>query len=278
MLAVAVGSLVALSAVGAPSAFADSRSTERVGSHSYELYRPSGLASPAPLVVVLHGGFGTGKQVERDYGWNRQARAGRFVVAYPDGIARSWNAGGCCGQAQSRNVDDLGFLRRVVDDVARKAPVDRKRVFIAGMSNGAMMALRAVCQTSVFRGAVSVAGTLVSSCERPASVLQIHGTADPRVRYQGGTGSGSAQVDGQAIEAVDQRLRRLARCPAPKRSRVGTVVRSTATCPSGRVVELITIEGMGHQWPGASKRLPTLGPPSSAINATQVAWRYFARL
>ena len=68
---------------------------------SYGVYRPAGLTGPAPLVVMLHGGFGTGAQAEKSYGWDAQADAGHFVVAYPNGLDRAWDAGGgCCG---SRN-------------------------------------------------------------------------------------------------------------------------------------------------------------------------------
>ena len=65
---------------------------------TYRVYRPARLAGPAPLVVMLHGGFGTGAQAERSYHWDAHADAAHFVVAYPDGLDRAWNAGGgCCG-------------------------------------------------------------------------------------------------------------------------------------------------------------------------------------
>ncbi|HNP58395.1 MAG TPA: PHB depolymerase family esterase [Gordonia sp. (in: high G+C Gram-positive bacteria)] len=261
-----VGSAIMLLSLGTSTAQAQrEKSTERIGSRSYELFQPSGLAD-APLVVVLHGGFGSGRQAQRAYGWDAKARAGGFVVAFPNGVGNSWNAGNCCGRASQQGVDDVAFLRAVVDDATRKAPVDHRRVFVAGMSNGAMMALRMACQTSVFRGAASVAGTLVTSCDQPASVLQIHGTADRNVPYDGGRGSGFARVDGEAIPAIDARFRRLDACPAPAVSRSGKVTTSRADCPSGRKVELITVERMGHQW------------PSSPINATDAIWRYFSAL
>ena len=77
---------------------------------TYLLYRPASLSQqvPAPLVVVLHGGYGSGSQAERSYHWDALADRQGFVVAYPDGIGRSWNAGGiCCGPALRDNVDDV---------------------------------------------------------------------------------------------------------------------------------------------------------------------------
>jgi len=55
---------------------------------SYRLYIPAGLASPAPLVVIMHGGFGSAQQAERAYGWHELADSAKFVVAYPDGVGR----------------------------------------------------------------------------------------------------------------------------------------------------------------------------------------------
>ena len=187
----------------------------------------------------------------------------QLKLRFPDAICVGCST---AGEVSQQGVDDVAFLRAVVDDATRKAPVDHRRVFVAGMSNGAMMALRMACQTSVFRGAASVAGTLVTSCDQPASVLQIHGTADRNVPYDGGRGSGFARVDGEAIPAIDARFRRLDACPAPAVSRSGKVTTSRADCPSGRKVELITVERMGHQW------------PSSPINATDAIWRYFSAL
>ncbi|GED97682.1 extracellular catalytic domain type 1 short-chain-length polyhydroxyalkanoate depolymerase [Gordonia crocea] len=275
--ATVVLSLTLAACLGTAPSSADSRSTHHIGDRTYRLYEPAGLTS-APLVLVLHGGFGTGRAAERSYGWDAQARSGRFAVAYPDGTARAWNAGTCCGRPSQTRVDDVGFLRRVVDDVARRTSIDRRRVFVAGMSNGAMMALRMVCQTSKFRGAASVSGTLVTGCARPASIIQIHGTADPRVPYRGGVGSGSARVDGEAIPSVDARFRRLAHCAPPTRTRHGSVAVSSARCPGGRAVTLLSIDGMGHHWPGQTQPSPLSGPPSSAINATAVIWRFFDRL
>src|SRR5580658_10317195 len=80
---------------------------------TYRIYRPAGLtrSKPVPLVIVLHGGFGTGEQAEKAYGWDQAADRHHFVVVYPDGIGRSWHAGAdCCGESKSRNVDDVGFI------------------------------------------------------------------------------------------------------------------------------------------------------------------------
>ncbi|POY06589.1 polyhydroxybutyrate depolymerase, partial [Mycobacterium kansasii] len=83
---------------------------------SYRLYKPAGLPRAAPLVVMLHGGFGSARQAERSYDWDELADSEKFVVAYPDGLNRAWNAngGGCCGRSAREGVDDVAFVNAAV--------------------------------------------------------------------------------------------------------------------------------------------------------------------
>src|ERR1700761_5817828 len=97
-------------------------------SRTFHLYRPPGLGDGAPLVVMLHGGFGTGAQAERSYHWDSEADAGHFLVAYPDGLMRAWNAGSCCGEPQRTNADDVGFITAMVGAIGQEIPIDRARV------------------------------------------------------------------------------------------------------------------------------------------------------
>ena len=108
-----------------------------------------------------------------------------------------------------------------------------------------------------------------------------HGTADKNIPYQGGEGDGVAHIDGPAIPALNATWRGIDHCAAPVITTAGVVTISTATCPAGRTVELVTIAGAGHQWPGAipdrlAQILLHTDPPSTALNATQVIWQFFA--
>jgi len=140
-------------------------------SRTFHLYRPAGLSDGAALVVMLHGGFGTGAQAERSYHWDSEADGGHFLVAYPDGLMRAWNAGTCCGEPKRTNTDDLGFITAMVGAIEQEMPIDRARIYATGMSNGAMMALRLGCQTDTFAAIAPVAGTLLTDCSaaRPTS-------------------------------------------------------------------------------------------------------------
>jgi len=251
---------------------------------TYHVYRPASLPARAPLVVMLHGGFGTGKQAEESYGWDAAADAGHFLVAYPDGVGRAWNVGGgCCGVPASTGVDDVAFVTRMVDAIAATVPVDRDRVYATGVSNGGLLAYRLACDTTVFAAIGPDSATLLGPCSAPApvSVIHIHGTADHNIPYDGGPGDGPGHIDGPAVADVVAAWRRVDGCPAPAVTDAPPVTSSVASCPHGRAVELVTIAGAGHQWPGGDnkpvvQRVLGLDPPSTALSATDTIWRFFA--
>jgi polyhydroxybutyrate depolymerase len=253
-------------------------------SRSYTVYRPADLPAAAPLVVMLHGGFGSASQAEKSYGWDAEADAGHFLVAYPDGLNRAWNAGGgCCGTPGRTGTDDIGFITAMVSAIERAVPVDTDRVYATGISNGGIMAYDLACHTTVFAAIGPDSATQLGGCPdpRPLSVIAIHGTADQKIPYNGGKGDGTAHIDGPAVPAVNASWRQAGHCAAPTVTTAGTVTTSLAGCPGGRAVELVTISGAGHQWPGAApksagQRLLGGDPPSTALNATAVIWRFFA--
>ena len=118
---------------------------------SYLVYRPAHLPAAAPLVVMLHGGFGTAANAEKTYGWDAEADSGGFIVAYPDGLNHAWNTGGgCCGQSARTNVDDVGFITQMVAEIESDAPIDHSRVYAAGISNGGIMTYTLACKTTIF--------------------------------------------------------------------------------------------------------------------------------
>lgn len=265
-----------------PSTTVEHLTVDGVG-RSYRLHVPWTRARARPLLLVLHGGFGSGRQAEQAYGWDRVADRNDFLVAYPDGWHRAWNTGGgCCGRPAARGLDDARFLEEVVRRVSSDYDVDADRIYLTGMSNGAMMAYTMACRSSVFAAIAPVAGTQLVSCPEaaPVSVIHVHGLADNRVRFAGGPGEGVAQVDGPPVEQVVATWRRIDRCEAPTVTASGPVRTSTAVCAEGRAVTLVTIEGAGHQWPGSAAgragQLLGADPPSQALDATAAIWAFFA--
>jgi len=119
------------------------------------------------------------------------------------------------------------------------------------------------CHTTIFAAIGPDSATELGGCPAPAplSVIHIHGTADKNIPYQGGEGDGVAHIDGPSVPSLNARWRGIDHCAAPATKTAGAVTTSTAACPGGRTVELITIAGAGHQWPGAVP--PTRWPSAS---------------
>ncbi len=186
----------------------------------YDIFVPGGLKTPAPALLVLHGGGSDainairvtcpdGKLTHQDCITNHAAR-NAYVIVTPRGTSRrllkrmrTWNAGGgdigkqwicTSGLACENNVDDIGYFNALLDALTVSNQVDMRRVYVTGISNGAAMAHRLACEMPHRIAAIAaVAGanqvSAVQGCkpDRPVPVLQIHGTADCAWRYGGGT-------------------------------------------------------------------------------------------
>jgi poly(3-hydroxybutyrate) depolymerase len=159
------------------------------------------------LVVVLHGGLGSAERIadaksEAGMNLNDAADKNGFVVAYLNGTSiarmlpgtmRGWNAGACCGQPAQTDVDDVGYIAGAVKNLEQQYNIAPGRAFAVGHSNGAMMALRMMCETHVFAAAVSISGALeTDDAQCPAAsgarILAIHGVDDANVPVAGGVG------------------------------------------------------------------------------------------
>lgn len=227
---------------------------------SYLVHVPPGLEQPTGLVINLHGaGMTAGAQAAMT-NYNAVADQHGFVVAYPEGIDLSWADGRGASVPDRQGVDDVGFLVALADRLTQDFGIDRGRVFATGLSAGAFMANRLACsRADVFSAVAPVAGTLGSafpcSPSQPVSVLNIHGTADNVVPFNGGpmVGRGGAS-DILAAPAMAERWRELNGCPAPvEDSPAPSVHRFTsAGCADGTEVSFVQIDGGGHTWLDAS--------------------------
>ncbi len=159
----------------------------------YRLHLPPGLdaGSPVPLVFNYHGFTSNAAQQELLSGMNAVADTARFLVCYPDGMNASWNVGWVFGST----ADDVGFTSALIDELHGKYNIDLNRVYACGMSNGGFMSYRLACELSSRIAAIaSVTGSMVpgalGTCKpgRPVPVLEMHGTADNVVNYNGTTG------------------------------------------------------------------------------------------
>ncbi|MFZ4720742.1 MAG: alpha/beta hydrolase family esterase [Ilumatobacteraceae bacterium] len=168
-------------------------------SRPYDVFTPSGYdaATPTPLVILLHGYGASGVIQEGYFGVQALAEEKGFLYVHPDGTKnvagdQFWNAtDACCGFRS--DVDDVAYLTGIIDAVAQQWNVDPKRVFLMGHSNGGFMSYRMACDVSDRIAAIaSLAGATFddpTACtpKEPVSVLQVHGTADGTIGYEGGT-------------------------------------------------------------------------------------------
>jgi polyhydroxybutyrate depolymerase len=218
---------------------------------SYRLYIPARVPASAALVVMMHGYSATARQTERASRWDETADAGKFVVAYPEGLDRAWNVNGagCCGRPASQGVDDIGFIGATVGDVAKNIGIDPHKVYATGMSNGGVMSYTLACATDIFAAIGPVAGAQLNSCRspHPTSVMHIHGTADQVVPYAGGQGFNAMNFP--PAQEANTFWRNVDQCGNPTVPTEGPVGISTVGCADNRGVVLLTVAGGGHDWP-----------------------------
>lgn len=264
--------------------------TLRVGGleRSYLLLDARRGDRPAPLVVVLHGGGGNPETMMPR--WADKARAEGLVIAAPKGIGRNdrmgtWNANGCCGEAVARGVDDVGFVAAVIDDVAKQVPIDRRRVYVAGFSNGGMLTHRvALALGEKVAAAAVVSGALFGNetgPRAPVPMLIIHGEKDDVVPFAGGKSPTGFVARSQTLPFLPvaravETWRTADGCTRPPTvTRAPGVTTETSTgCRRGSEVVFIDLAEGGHAWPGSSGRR---GGGEAPIDATETIWAFFAR-
>jgi polyhydroxybutyrate depolymerase len=264
---------------------------------SYRIHVPPSYAPgrPTPLVLNFHGGGGNAADQEKNSVMNATADARGFIVVYPNGTGPlprrflSFNAGMCCGYAQKQNIDDVGFVRAMLDDLQRVLSIDPARVYATGFSNGAMLTHRLACEMADRIAAIAPVGAPIGVTEcrpsRPVPVLQIHGTADPAAPFHGGQKKalvGREIHDYRPVPETVEGWARRNQC-APQREetlRRGAVTCETHTrCAAGATVSLCVVQGGGHTWPGGQTTLSerVVGPLNRDISASDVIWEFFAK-
>lgn len=249
-----------------------------------------------PLVIALHGGGGNADNAERMTGFSALVERERLIVAYPDGSGRltrgasrpallTWNADHCCGFALQHEVDDVAFVAALIDSVSAMYPVDAARIYVTGMSNGAMMAHRLGRELSHRVAAIApVVGAVFGDEPPPASpvsAIMINGLRDASVPANGGPPGGPArsQWDGTpARPNVDQGAywARANGCrETPVRSEQDRVITWRWPCPAGLAVEVHQLRDGGHAWPGGQRGRPGADATDSGLDATRLIWAFF---
>jgi polyhydroxybutyrate depolymerase len=284
------------SGCGTARAPGTTRTTVRSGgrSRTVVVHVPTGYVAsrPTALVLNLHGSGSTAVAQEAFSGMDATADADGFLVAYPQGAITSgtgfdWNVphqplvGGA--SVPKRAADDVAFLTSLVTTLSARYCVDRTMVDVTGFSGGARMASQLGCdEATTFAAVAPVSGLRYPApCATPRAVpvLAFHGDADPVDPYAG---------HGQAYwtYSVPEAARRwavhdaCASAPATTTPASGATLTAYAGCRGGSAVELYTLHGEGHEWPGGPP-LPrsltrVLGPQSNAVDANALMWSFFS--
>jgi len=188
--------LLAAIQMPAPAASAE---TVSFGGRSSNLVVPSGYdpATPAPLIVLLHGYTSSGAAQDAYMGFSAIADEFGFLMLTPDGLidgggSSFWNATDACCNFWASTVSDSDFLRGLIGETRSLYNIDPRRIYVTGHSNGGFMSYRMACDHADLVAAIaSLAGATwddPADCNpsEPVDILQIHGTADATIAYAGG--------------------------------------------------------------------------------------------
>jgi polyhydroxybutyrate depolymerase len=252
----------------------------------YLLYVPKRYdpATPAPLVISLHGAMNWPAYQMKVSRWNRVADDNGFLVVYPAGTGlgpRAWFMDGADSPA---TMPDVRFISALIDTLEANYHIDPARIYVNGLSNGGGMAFVLSCTLSRRIAAIGVVAAAQSLpwnwCpdSTPMPMIAFHGTADHIVPYGGGK-VWIAPEPFPSISAWTAAWARRNRCgPTPDTASVAPDVTRTAFtgCAGDAGVVLYTVRGGGHQWPGGDT-IPTwlVGPMSSSVDATSLTWEFF---
>jgi len=282
----------------------------------YWIHVPPAAATgePLPMVINMAGATQNGQIEEGLSLMDPNADQNGYLAVYPDGTRISkvltpdpvaqqaqygWNAGECCGLPVTRKINDVGFLEKVIADVAARTPVNLRRVYMTGISNGGMMAYAMAAEASTHVAAIaSVSGQVeipVIHPTRAVPTMEFHSINDPIAKF-----NGVPNKNPLLVLSVMQGIRQWVKADGCSSTpHVGTTIvgapgsisaGQTATqityghCHDGVKVVLWRFTGSGHVWPGSTLNT---GPKSGwiltgsgrgivLINANETMWKFFS--
>lgn len=287
-----------------PSPPAPGRFTLTIKTGGYDraaqIHIPTGYKSGTkpPLVLLLHGGGGSGTSALDKDGWAAKADKEGFLIVAPEGLGALpklptnfktnpalWNSGQLNARSPRTAIDDVAFIRQLLDELKKKLPYDESRVFSTGHSNGGGMTFRLAAELSDRFCAIGmVAGRMVVDNPKPTKplpTLYIIGTTDPLMPLDGGEVK-SPWGNWTNRPVVEQLVKWAEAIGCEKEPMVLSEKEDLRKVeyPSksnGPKLTVLYLEGHGHHWPGAKQTLPEsmIGPIKSKLNATDVIWEFF---
>ncbi|MBS3749247.1 MAG: poly(3-hydroxybutyrate) depolymerase [Candidatus Thermoplasmatota archaeon] len=251
-----------------------------------------------PLVLVFHGGGGNAENTERLTNFSQKADEENFIVVYPEGTGKlkrrllTWNCGFCCGYALENNIDDIGFIRSLIEHLQQKYTINSSMIYATGLSNGGIMSYYLGAELSdIFAAIAPVAAQIggqataqedlwqIPEPEYPVSVISFNGMNDSRVPYNGGTSNETHVYSWMSTnESISFWVQQNQCNEIAQRniSKSGNIISDTYSGGKNNAeVTLVTIVNGTHSWPGGQKGWENGAEPTKEINATDMIWDFF---
>jgi polyhydroxybutyrate depolymerase len=250
-----------------------------------------------PMIFAMHGGSGTPSGMISIANFKPIAERDKVVLVYPAGIQNNWNDGRPTTPNQL-GINDVSFFNQLCNYMTTNYPVDGKRIYATGISNGGFMSSRLGCELSNRIAAIAVdaatieATTIAPNCNpgRPVPALYIHGTADPFVPFIGGQMTAGGTAGGTVLshfQAIDKwvSINGCNTTPVikdlPDIANDGTTIKQrtySGGTNGSEVVSYVILNG-GHTWPQGYQYLPEaiIGKTSQDMDACEVIWAFFRR-
>jgi polyhydroxybutyrate depolymerase len=265
----------------------------------YDIHIPRSYShqSAMPLVICLHYGGGNGEIFEEVTMFSEKAEKEGFIVVYPYGTGQlekrllTWNAGFAAGYALEHQIDDVGFIRTLIEKLQQTLNIDSSRIYLTGFCNGAAMTYRLGAELSDIVAAIApIAGSIGGKTTEdsllwvipeptvPVPVIVFHGLLDTYVPYHGGLTQGNGSYSVLSVnESISFWIDQNGCYLKPKRniSESGNIIIDTyVNNETNADVVLYTIVNGGHAWPGGNKFFSS-DEPTTEISATDVIWEFF---
>jgi len=252
---------------------------------------------PVPVVIMFHGGGGKASAAMEETGWSEKADQEGFLAVFPEATPpdlskpssfrtnpQTWNDGSGRFHSGQLDIDDVGFVNAMIDDLLTRLAIDQQRIFATGFSNGASMVFRAGVELSHRIAAIApVSGHLwlkTLELTRPVPLIYIFGLADPLNPFEGGEVPGVGRRP--PIAASPLKWAELLGCSLERKviyDQNGVKGVIYAPCRRNSEVVFYTVEGLGHTWPGGRSLLPEslVGKTSDKLKANDVIWEFFKK-
>ncbi|NDD29940.1 MAG: hypothetical protein EB084_16920 [Proteobacteria bacterium] len=271
---------------------------------AYYVHMPKGHTPtrPLPVLILLHGGGGSATQALTSYPLLPLSDREGFVLVAPNGTGPlpaekmlTFNSGFGFGWAYNHHVDDTGFIRALITELAKTQSIDRRRVYLTGMSNGAVLCHYAAgANADLIAGIAPVVGSAGGSVSdrtpltwparpaRPLDVIMFNGALDQHIPLEGGWQKKHAERAPRFIASAQQTANFWIEAngcnPTPKVEEMPAQQATRYTWSGGREgtrVVLYVLHNQGHAWPGGKGARIVADTPSPLLDTGQVMWDFF---